>query len=260
MFVVTKVAEMLGAPLNLVLGAVIAVAILLRLGRMRAARRLIEALAVTLTLVALLPWQNVLLQPLEDRIPRPAVLPAQVDGILVLGGAIEPAISAAHGVAALGEAAERITSAVELARRYPAARLVYSGGSGSVATQDLKEAPVARSLLVDLGIDPARVTFEDQSRNTRENALFSRSLAQPQPGQTWLLITSAAHMPRSLGTFRAIGWPVIPYPVDYRTDTATPFGGDMARKFEAITQALHEWAGLVYYRLRGWTDSWYPAL
>src|SRR5213078_952001 len=139
------------------------------------------------------------------------------DGIIVLGGAISPDVSAARDEVALNEAAERLTVAAELARRYPEARILLSGGSGALIYEESAEAPFAMRLLQGLGVARARILLEDRSRNTVENAIFSKALAQPKPGERWLLVTSGYHMPRSVGIFRKAGFPVEPYPVDWRT-------------------------------------------
>lgn len=260
MFVIGKLAEILASPLNLLMLALVLAVGLERLGRRRAATRLMAAGALFLVLTALLPWGDWLVAPLEERFPPPASLPAHVDGIIVLGGGINPVLSDARGEISLGGAAERVLAFVELTRRFPTARVVYSGGSGSVTRQDLKEAPLARDLMVRLGADSPRMIYEDQSRNTWENAVFSRRMAQPQPGQIWLLVTSAWHMPRSMGAFRAAGWSVIPYPVDYSTaGQSGNMAGGVPSNLTAINLALHEWLGLAYYRVRGWSDHLFPS-
>ena len=114
-------------------------------------------------------------------------------------------------------AAERITATAELARRYPDARIIFSGGTNSLVFDAPAEAPVAVKELEALGVAHDRITAEEQSRNTIENAVFSRLLAKPKPGERWLLVTSAFHMPRAIAAFRAAGFPVEPYPVDWRT-------------------------------------------
>ncbi|MGE5475722.1 MAG: YdcF family protein [Bacteroidales bacterium] len=260
MFEVMKVVEMLAAPLNMVLLALLAAMALSAWGRRQAAWRLVRIATVVLVLLAVPPWETWLIAPLEDRVPPPADLPKRVDGVIVLGGAIQPEITEARGQPALNGQAERITALVRLARDYPEARLVYTAGSASIVRQDLKEAPAARPLLQSMGVDVGRVLFEDLSRNTRENAVFTYQLVRPAPDQTWLLVTSAAHMPRSLGAFRAAGWQVVPYPVDYTVAGTASWGGGVGAGARAVGQGLHEWAGLFYYRLRGWSDSWYPGL
>jgi uncharacterized SAM-binding protein YcdF (DUF218 family) len=180
----------------------------------------------------------------------------------VLGGAISPDVSAARDVVKLGDAAERITATVELARRYPDARIIFSGGSAALLFDQLPEAPFAAKELEALGIDRDRITAEDQSRNTVENAVFSRLIANPKPGERWLLVTSAFHMPRAMAVFRAAGFPVEAYPVDWRTRGPV----DLLRLSESLTEGLartdtaaHEWVGLAAYRLTGRTNEFFPA-
>jgi uncharacterized SAM-binding protein YcdF (DUF218 family) len=258
-FVLAKLMDLLTVPANVLLLVLLA-ASLLWTRRPVASRRVVRASAGVLLALAVLPWDAWLVTPLEDRFPQPVALPEHVDGIIVLGGAIDPVLSTARGQPSLNGAAERVTAFLALARRYPGARLIYSGGSGSVTMQQLKEAPVARELLDELGFDTKRVMFEGQSRNTWENAVYARQLANPAPKETWLLVTSATHMPRAVGAFRAAGWSVLPYPVDYQTP-----GSGAKLRFNAdgglstVATAMHEWLGLVYYRWRGWSDALYPA-
>lgn len=259
MFAVFKVIEMLLSPLELALLALMLATVLLWLGRVRATRRILSATVILLVLLAVLPWNDWLLRPLENRFPEPTPLPATVDGIIVLGGSIDPVRSQERGRPIIFDAPERLTALVELSRRYPEARVIFTGGSGYVTRQDVREAHYTAVLLTALGVPEGRVLYEDQSRNTRENADFSKTLVVPKAGEIWLLVTSAWHMPRSVGTFRAAGWPVIPYPVDYQSG-ANPNGwrGLLGRNATTLRKAAHEWIGLVYYRLRGWSDSWYP--
>ncbi len=157
-----------------------------------------------------------LILPLEDRFPPWNSAQGPPDGIVVLGGAIAPGISLARGAVALNNSAERITATVELARRYPNARIIFSGGTAALFKGPL-EAPLAVKEFEALGVAHDRITAEEQSRNTIENAVFSRLIAQPKPGERWLLVTSAFHMPRAIAAFRAAGFPVEAYPVDWRT-------------------------------------------
>lgn len=262
MFVASKVLGWLTDPFNLFLAMQI-VACLLLFTRRRSwlGRRLLAALLGVAVAAAVVPADQWALAQLENRFP-PAPLPERVDGIVVLGGGLDPAGSAARGMVSLNGAAERLTEMVALARRHPEARLVYSGGSGSVLDQRHKEAAYARRFYDEIGFDTGRVVFEDQSRNTRENAVFTKRLVGPRPGETWVLVTSASHMPRAMGCFRAVGWEMVPYPVDYQTPGPLTPGpglrfslGAGLRGWEAV---LHEWAGLLAYRLAHWTDSLFP--
>jgi uncharacterized SAM-binding protein YcdF (DUF218 family) len=185
---------------------------------------------------------------------------------VVLGGDFDARLAARRGRASTGvHKAGRLIGFADLARRHPEAKLVFTGGSGNLLDQETKETVGARDLLTMLGIDPARVRFEGQSRNTYENALFSLAAAAPQPGETWVLVTSASHMPRAMGSFRAAGWTrvgaqLVAYPVDYWT---APGSRPVAFRFEGgftqLAWALYEWTGLAVYRLLGRTDALFPA-
>ena len=212
-------------------------------------------------LVAVLPLGPWLILPLENRFPTVARLPDRVDGIVALGGAVSQLLTEAHGQPALNGAAERMTEFVALARLHPEAKLVFTGGSALIDYPELKETTVARQLFASLGMDVTHIVFEDRSRNTYENALYTRDLMKPKPGETWVLITSAFHMPRAYGCFSRVGWKVLPYPVDYMTlgeyRLTLDFG--LASGLNAVGFAIHEWVGLLAYRLVGRTDALFPS-
>lgn len=262
-FIASKVLWGLIQPGN-ALALLLALGAVLLFSRHQGRRRFGRALAavaaasfLALTTVPVGPW---LTKPLENRFPRPDP-PCRVDGIIMLGGAVNPSLAADRGEPSVNDGAERILAMAELGRRYPEARLVFAGGSGTLWDGDFREGAVMRAALEQAGLDTGRVLFENESRNTWENAVFSRDLVAPGPGETWLLITSAAHMPRSVGIFRRIGWPVIPHPVDYRSRRgAGPyvvFGLD--GNLDALSMALREWIGLVAYRIMDRTDALFPA-
>jgi uncharacterized SAM-binding protein YcdF (DUF218 family) len=257
----SKLLWIFAQPSNLMVLAIATGAAALLLGRGTLARWLLYPGAVALLAISVLPVGHWLLLPLENRFPPPAAPPADVDGIVVLGGGIELGVSQRRRLASFGDTAERFVALLELARRYPEARLVFSGGRGWLGASDVSEAAVMRGFLRSNGLDEARVLFEDQARNTYENALFSKPLAAPAPAERWLLVTSAAHMPRAVGAFRQVGWPVIPYPVDYRTDgelslIAAP---DAGQRWRELDQAVRSWIGLIAYRLTGRIPTLLPA-
>jgi uncharacterized SAM-binding protein YcdF (DUF218 family) len=208
----------------------------------------------------LLPLGKVLITPLEDRFPLWNAAHGAPDGIVVLGGAIDPEVAAARGVPDINEAAERITVVAELARKYPSARILYSGGSGRLFG-GAAEAQFAGALFESLGVPKKRLILEDQSRNTAENAIFSLRLAMPKPGERWLLVTSAYHMPRAMGVFGKAGFAVEAYPVDYRTrgavDLLIPFD-DVAAGLRRTDTATREWIGLFVYWLTGRSSELFP--
>ncbi|MBR0672308.1 YdcF family protein [Neoroseomonas soli] len=221
----------------------------------------LASLGFFLMLVAT-PANQWLMLPLEDRFPRPAQAPEHVDGIIVLGGAVDQNITEARGIPSLNGAAERMTEGVILARRYPDARLVFSGGQGSFVHGQITEADVARMLWTSMGIPPERVVYEDAARNTHENAVFTHRLVNPKPGEVWLLVTSAAHMPRSVAVFRGAGWRgIVPWPVNYRTGHSWTvwYDAPFPERLGQFEWAFREWLGLVAYYLMGRTESVLPA-
>ena len=219
--------------------------------------RLAGLLFVTILLLPLGAW---LVKPLEDRFVHPA-WPDHVDGILVLGGGAVPGILAERGMPVSLPGSARLLAAAEAARHYPNAKLVFSGGSGELIRTKGTEADVARVILRQAGIDTHRVVFEDRSSNTFENIAFSRKLVSPRPGETWLLVTSAFHMPRAMAVARKAGWTMIAWPSDYLTGThaAGPsFPASFSANLNALELGVHEWIGLAAYRLTGNTASWIP--
>ena len=199
---------------------------------------------------------------LEDRFPQP-VINRPVTGIILLGGAVDPRFRIARGNLALNEAGERLAATVELSRRYPDARVFLSGGLGQArGTSFLTESELARDILVSLGVSPSRIAMEERSRTTCENGTESAAALQPQPGEVWLMVTSASHMPRAVACFRAAGFDVMPYTVDYRTRGAAELRHptrSIAAGLAETDLATHEWLGLLIYRLTGLTAELFPA-
>ncbi len=260
MFAVSKVFWLIADPGNLLLAALVLGAVLGWTRWRRAGRRLVAAVAAVALAIAVLPVDDWLTMPLENRFPPPASLPAEITGIIVLGGSIQPTITHWRGQPSLNGHAERLTEFVALARRYPDAKLIFTGGSGSLGFPDLKETVGARELLARLGLPAERIIFEAESRNTHENAVYSRAIAAPRPDQRWILITSAFHMPRSVGCFRAVGWHVIPFPVDYMTTGRVSLvpSVNLIGGLGGVQLALHEWIGMIAYRILGHTDAAFP--
>ncbi len=260
-FTLSKVLGLFANPSNVVVACGIAGLVLLATRWARLGRWIVGVSFAALAVLGLSPIGNALIIPLEQRFPPWDDSRGPPDGILVLGGAISPDVSLARNEVALNESAERITAAAELARRYPKARVVFSGGTGALAYDEGSEAPFAQRELEALGVARDRILLEDRSRNTVENALYSKQIAQPKPGERWLLVTSAYHLPRAMGVFRKVGFKVDPYPVDWRTrgsnDALRPFAtvGDGLRRADT---AMREWVGLAVYWLTGRSSELFP--
>jgi len=230
--------------------------------RPRAWAKALLALSLGLMLLAtVLPVGSWLLAPLEDRFPRPAGYPERVDGVVVLGGGVRSDITAARGTAILQDPAERELALLAFARRYPDAKVLFTGGVGRLDGDVPPETDTIRLLLREQGMPEDRVLYDDQARTTRENAIYAKELAQPKPGERWLLVTSAYHLPRAVGVFRKVGFAVEAYPVDWRTrgpeDALRPFVlmGDGIRRTDT---AVREWIGLVAYWMTGKSSEPFP--
>ncbi|MBM3487480.1 MAG: YdcF family protein [Alphaproteobacteria bacterium] len=259
MFELAKWFWWLFEPANFLLSALVVAVVLLWTGAARVGRLVVSLVAAALLVIGVAPVGSLLVVPLENRFPAP-VLPETVAGIVVLGGSVRPVITEARDQVTLKDNAERLTEFMRLARRYPDARLVFTGGSASLIRPDLKEAADTRRFFAEMGMDLARIAFESESRNTYENAIYTHALVKPAAGETWILLTSATHMPRAIGVFRKIGWPVVPFPVDYWT---TGEGGlgltyNLLPGLGALEHGGREWVGLIAYRLFGWTDRLFP--
>ena len=230
----------------------------------RSARRLLLATLLVAIACAFGPVMAIVTRPLENRFPRPPADMAAPDGIIVLGGGMAEGLSEARHALILNAFGSRMTEGVALARRFPNARLVFTGGSADLlGPGDVTEADVARRLFLALGLPPARLTFESRSRNTYENAVFTRDLVAPKPGERFLLVTSAFHMPRAMGVFRKAGFDVTAWPADYSTRPGPGgylrLGADPAETMVMVDHAVKEWIGLAAYRLNGMTDAFLPA-
>jgi len=206
-------------------------------------------LTAMIILFGIVPTGAWLLAPLESRFETPNVS-GDVAGVIVLAGSENVTLSSLHSEPQLTSMGDRITTFLRLAARFPQARLVHSG--------NVAEASIARSLILGTGVAPDRIRFDDQSRNTCGSARTTHALVEPQPTERWLLVTSALHMPRAVACFRAVGWEVIPYPTDFRRGPS-PFHYGLIDNLQDLDLAAHEWLGLVYYRLRGFTNEVFPA-
>jgi uncharacterized SAM-binding protein YcdF (DUF218 family) len=262
-FALSKTIGVMLLPTNFLIGIGITGLILLLTRFARLGRQLLIASIVLLAICGFSPLGNLLLYPLEARFPPWDDARGAPDGIIVLGGSIEPDLSAARGTAVFAGSVDRIIAAAALAHRYPQARIVFSGGSANLVADDTaKEADTARAVFERLGIAKGRLLMERQSRNTLENAEFSKAMVAPKPGERWLLVTSAYHMPRSVGAFRKVGFAVEPYPVDWRTGgprDLIKFSIYAIDGLGRVETAMREWIGLSAYRITGKTAVFFPS-
>jgi uncharacterized SAM-binding protein YcdF (DUF218 family) len=258
-FILSKTVAFLLLPSNFLILLGVAGLVLLATRFARAGRRLLVTSLVLLALAGFAPIGSALGSLLESRFPPWDAARGEPDGIIVLGGAILPRLSQDYGTPAVNNEAARIIAIGKLARDYPNARIVYSAGDNSL----LGHAPEGNflyPLLDSLGVPRTRVRLELRSRNTEENAVFSKELMQPKPGERWLLVTSAQHMPRAVGCFRRAGFDVEAYPVAWHTRRAFSFAPmeTLSGGLSRLDHAVHEWLGLVSYWLSGRTSELLP--
>ena len=260
-FALSKIFGFFAEPSNALIVLGLVGAVLMATRRARLGRRLAVTSLLLLALAGLSPLGDVLMAPLEERFPPWDSSRGAPDGAVVLGGGISPLVSETRNAPALNEAAERLTAVVELARRYPQMRIIFSGGSSALLFNGYEEAKYAVAFLERLGVPQDRIASENRSRNTFENAKFAKEIAQPKPGERWLLITSAYHMPRAVGIFRAADFPVEAYPVDWRTpgDTALRPSATLSGGLRRVDTAAREWIGLLAYWATGRTSALFPA-
>ena len=257
-FWLSKVLWFIVNPFNVIL-ILLALGWLLLFKRQKAGRKLIGIGLIMIFLFGLSFLPNFMMGLLENRI-HAGKIPKKIDGIIVLAGMVEMESSRGELIE-LTEQADRIVEGIILARKHPEARLIITGGSGNLRQgEKYREADYLEKLSISLGIDKDRLIVERDSKNTHEHAIaMSKMLSEK--GQ-WVLITSAFHMPRSLGCFKKEGINVIPYPVDYKTkpDNALSLTSFLPTlgNIGSFNVAFHEWTGLIAYRLTGYTDSVFP--
>ena len=248
-------------PTNFLIGVGLFGAILLATRFTSLGRKLLIASVVLLAICGFSPLGKLVLYPLESRFPPWDAARGAPDGIVVLGGSIDPDLSAAHGLPVFKGAVDRVIAVAALAHRYPNARIIFSGGSGNLISGDAREADYASAVFESLGVPKQRLTMERRSRNTQENAEFSKMIAAPKSGERWLLVTSAYHMPRSVGLFRKAGFAVEPYPVDWRVggraDILT-LSSLSSEGLDRVDTGIREWMGLAAYWISGKTRELFP--
>jgi uncharacterized SAM-binding protein YcdF (DUF218 family) len=263
--VLSKLFWLIAEPATVVFGVWILGTLLLWTPWFRFGRIVVGLAALFALANAMLPIGAWALKPIEDRFPPLLSLPPRVDGILVLGGVINESVIGVRGLprslAAAGS--PRLDAFLELARRYPMAKHVFTGGSIELINDRDTEADIVRRIFARLGLDTTRILFEDRSRNTWENARYSYDMIKPEPEELWILITSARHMPRAIGTFRQAGWKnLLAFPIDYVTGEGAPpivpsFG--LGANLGVLGEAIREYIGLFVYWYLGRTNALFPS-
>jgi len=255
-FTIAKLFGYVASPSHFGLILLVAGTLMVFAGYHRAARWLLLPVAIgALSLFGPVQW---LAQPLENRFPARPTL-CRIDGIILLGGGENPKMARERGQPLLNDRPGKYFEALDLLRRFPEAKIVVAAGSGSLDPDGTHETDVASALFAQAGVAPERVILESKSRDTFENFQNAKSIVTPKPDERWVLLTGAIHMPRSVAIARHVGFPVIPWPTDYRTQpTGLMPTGDLALSLNTLDNAFHEWVGLAVYRLTGRLSSLLP--
>lgn len=256
MFIAAKILAFLTEPLAWV-GLLVLLALLKVSHQPRLCQGLLTSALLLLVLLGWTPLSNTVLRPLETRFTP---MPPEADlspytGVVILGGALESSyLWTMPGQYMLNSAAERMTSVLTLLRSQPKLQLIFTGGEGELLASGLSESQRAQIFFASQGITEHQVRYESASRTTYENAVFSKTLPEVDPTQRWLLLTSAWHMPRAMATFQKNGWNVTAYPADFRTASHVPWTQySLSFSLSLWRTALHEWFGLLVYRVSGRT-------
>jgi uncharacterized SAM-binding protein YcdF (DUF218 family) len=256
MFEISKILWGLFQPASLILFCLIAAASFWIAGRTKISLGLFAGVAALFLILGFSPLGDWLLGSLEDRATAMAATNLDgASGIIVLGGGLEGELQA-EDLTVADKFGGRLAETVKLARRYPTLPVIFSGGIGDLIARPaaIPEAEHSRNYFERHGILPPRLLLEGGSRNTFENASLTAKLLHPKPGQSWILVTSAFHMPRAKALFEAQGFRVLAYPVDYQAKRPHPAGRNVASYFERFRRfdlAAKEWVGISVYWLRG---------
>lgn len=260
-FILSKTFAFLFLPSNLLIGLGFAGVLLMATRWKRIGINMAAASLILLAAAGFLPVGDVLAWPLETRFPQWDGRGGAPHGIIVLGGNVSSGLSRDHREAVIVGDGSRIVAMLKLARAYPEARVVYSGGNASLVGNGPAEASFIGPLIDSFGVSGNRVMLELRSRNTAENADFTKELLKPNPGERWLLVTSALHMPRAVGCFRKVGFPVEAYPVGWRTEKQSNLWGvkTFSERLERLDSGAYEWIGLLAYWVTDRTSEFLPA-
>lgn len=261
-FIVSKLGWAIISPGNLVVLLMTFATIMLLLNKVTLAKWIFIPLIIANWFVMAYPLTDSLLSPLESLFSKPIPLPQHIDGIIVLGGGEKFKQSLSWHTQELGDAGDRFIGAAILAKQFPDVPIIYSGGSNLLrpvqnGQYGQNETNIAQMLLTAIGISKDRLIIESESRNTAENFLFLKPKL-PKLNGSYLLVTSAFHMPRAVGVARKLDINVIPYPVDYMTNNKQlrQWDFDYIGHLEILDLAWHEWLGLTVYYWMGKTSEW----
>jgi len=241
--------------LDVLLMGVLLIEVLILICWQRLKKRFIVIALLPLLIIELTPAGRSVITCLENRFPQPQSLPSDITGFILLGGSFAVPETEDRNYPVHSLVGSRLYEFIGLLKDHPHARVVFTGNP--------VEAKFTKQIFAQFGIDDHRVTIESESKRTQDHPRLTAALVKPQPKEKWVLVTSAFHMPRSVGLFRGAGWNVIPYPVDYHTSGTikgkTWIIGILDRlNALAWQQGMLQWAGMINHYLEGDSPELYP--
>ena len=256
MFYISKIIWFLLSPINLILVLLSLVFIFNLINFNRLSKFFFFLTLLFFLISGILPIGSYLGYVLEKKYHFSNYYPNQVDGILILGGATDPYLSDKYNQVILNDSGERLIESVLLINKYPDAKIIFSGGSGSLFYPELDHATVAKKFFENMEINN-NIIYEEQSRNTFENILYSKTIVMPKDSENWLLVTSAFHLNRSLAVASKLDWKLIPYATDFRHPKKFTWkvSFNFLSNFSEFDHSTHEWIGIIYYYFMGRLDS-----
>lgn len=222
------------------------------------------AVALILLLCTVFPIGDWILLPLEQCFAERLPFAGTPNGYVVLGGAVDARISSARSNITFTNAADRVVQMAKIINTNPQMPVIYTGGSGAMFYQKFDEATAVKTFLSEAGFKTDAFFMEGASRNTYENAINSVKMMGKTPGQNWILLSSAYHLPRAMALFEKAGAPdkisFHPMPVDYKTIGTLKFGVDfdLVGSLSKIDIAAKEYLGLFLNKFLGKADTSWP--
>ncbi len=259
-FTLSKFTWALLSPSNLIIFALGLGTVFLLFKHHSLAKWFLVPTAILSLTVMLYPVGDYLIEPLETRFHQPEKTLPNVDGIIVLGGGEDYIASLSWDTPEINAGGDRYIGAAYLAQKHPEIPVFLTGGSGSLTLRGIhSDGSIPELLLKRMGVANDRMIIEPESRNTYENFKYTKPLLPKQDG-TYLLVTSAFHMPRSVGIARQQGINVIAYPVDYRSSTEQYrfIEFKFLKHIDVLEIAWKEWIGLTVYYFTNKTNEWLP--
>ena len=252
-FLLSKLFWLVFRPLNLLIWLLVFSWLAKMLGQVRIARTMSVTAVFLLILLGFTQFANMPLGWLENRYKVPQISEAPY-GIIILGGGLAISRVDPKSPYHIFEAAERTIKGFALKRRFPSSRLIYTGGDSSISQWDLPETVAAIALGKDIYGDNFSMETESKSRTTWENAVNVAAMLTPEErSRTWLLVTSASHMTRAMGSFQAAGMNPVAYPTDFRAGSLRfPFLTARATaQFDSLEVFTKEILGILAYWATG---------